>query len=169
MGKLNIKESLEVNANASKAWEIVGPGFVNIADWGRGVNKSWVNESSEKVVDEAPAGGRYCNVSGFGKFDERIIHYVSEKREISWSATGEKLPKFMSGLQNELRVEEVDENSCIIHSNISANLSGLVGFIMGSMIKMKFTKTIKGFLSDWKVYAETGVVSDKKQAEISKL
>ncbi len=32
MGKLNIKESIEINTGADKAWEIIGPNFLNIAD-----------------------------------------------------------------------------------------------------------------------------------------
>ncbi len=34
MGKLDIKESIEINTSAEKAWEIIGPKFLNIADWG---------------------------------------------------------------------------------------------------------------------------------------
>lgn len=45
MGQLDIKESIQINIGAEKAWEIVGPNFLNIADWGRGVNKSWNNDA----------------------------------------------------------------------------------------------------------------------------
>jgi len=37
------------------------------------------------------------------------------------------------------------------------------------MMKANFTKVITGFLTDWKVYAETGKVSEVKQAELSKM
>ena len=43
MGKLDIKASIEINASAETAWEIVGPNFINIGDWGPGINKSWNN------------------------------------------------------------------------------------------------------------------------------
>ena len=43
MGKLDIKETIEINTSAEKAWEIIGPNFLNIADWGRGMSKSWHN------------------------------------------------------------------------------------------------------------------------------
>ena len=111
---------------------------------------------------------RYCEVVGFGKFDEKIIHYNSDKFEISWSAEGEKLPKFVSGLQNELKVEKIDENNCRITSNISSNLSGIMGFLLGSYMKKNFTKQINGFLKDWKTYAESGEVSESKKIEIAK-
>lgn len=166
MGKLNIKESIEINTGADKAWEIIGPNFLNIADWGRGISKSWNNDSVPATFDGAPAGGRFCDVTGFGTFDERIIHYDSTNHEISWSATGEKLPKFISGLQNSLKVEMVDDNICLISSNITAKLSGFGGFFLGSMIKKNFSKTLHGFINDWKIYAETGQVSEKKSKEL---
>ncbi len=168
MGKLNIKESIEVKMDASKTWEIIGPNFLNISDWGRGVLKSWENESASKNFENAPAGGRYCEVEGFGRLEEKIIHYNSGKYEISWSAMGEKLPNFVSDLQNEIKVEEIDENTCKITSNLSANLSGLMGFLLGFMLKKNFSKLIHGFLNDWKTYAETGEVSETKKREIEK-
>ena len=165
---MDIKQSVEVNTNASKAWEVIGPNFLNIADWGRGIKKSWKNDSAEEHFADAPAGGRFCEVTGFGTFDERIIHYNSKKHEISWSATGKKLPKFISGLQNAIKVEEIDSNTCLISSNITANLKGILGFLMGSTIKKNFSKTLYGFLNDWKTYAETGQVSEKKSKELER-
>ena len=168
MGKLEIKNSFEVNANAGKAWQIVGPNFVNIADWARGIKKSWENESAQKSDQDAPAGGRYCDLGSFGIFDEKILHFDEDKHEITWNAYGEKLPKFVSGLQNAITVETIDSNKSRITSNLSADLHGLSGFFMGNLIKKNFAKQIKVFMSDWKTYAETGQISDKKQREISK-
>lgn len=168
MGKLDIKHSIEVKTTASKAWEVIGPNFLNIADWGRGIKKSWKNDSAEKSFANAPAGGRFCEVAGFGTFDERIINYNSIEHEISWSATGAKLPKFISGLQNALKVEIIDDNTCQISSNITANLNGIGGFLLGTMIKKNFSKTLHGFINDWKIYVETGQVSEKKLKELIK-
>ena len=168
MSKLEIKKSIEVNTNAVKTWEIIGPNFLKISDWARGVNKSWENENVSVNFDKAPAGGRYCDVEGFGKFDERIIHYDNEKREISWSADAAKIPNFVSGLKNEIKVEEMNSDSCKVSTNISANLKGIGGFFLGGIMKKKFSKSVQGFLIDWKTYAETRKVSEKKRREIEK-
>ena len=122
MGKLEIKKSIEVNTNAAKTWEIIGPNFLKISDWARGVNKSWENENVSVNFEKAPAGGRYCDVEGFGKFDERIIHYDNEKREISWSADAAKIPNFVSGLKNEIKVEEMNEKDVFNISTINGKL-----------------------------------------------
>ena len=112
MGKLDINQSIEIDTSAEKAWEIIGPNFVNIADWGRGVNKSWNNESVPASLEGAPAGGRFCDLGKFGKADEQILHYNQAQKEITWSAKIDKMPGFLTSLQNALKVEEISENSC---------------------------------------------------------
>jgi len=34
MSKLDIKEFVEINTSAERAWEIIGPNFINIGEWG---------------------------------------------------------------------------------------------------------------------------------------
>jgi len=59
-------------------------------------------------------------VSGFGKVDEKILHYNAEKYAIIWSAKAEKMPCFVSELTNTIVVEVIDENSCRASTNITA-------------------------------------------------
>jgi hypothetical protein len=168
MRKLDIKESIEIKTNAEKAWEIIGPNFLNIADWGRGINKSWNNDSVSKTIEGAPAGGRFCDLGKFGIADEKILHYSVSQKEITWSAKSDKLPGFLVGLQNALNVEAINDNSCMVTTNITADLTGVGGFLLGGPIKKNFTKLLKGFVKDWKVYAETSDVSETKKREIAK-
>lgn len=168
MKSLTIKQSRDIDVSTDICWDIIGPNFTKIADWGSGVYKSWENESAEKKFEKAPVGGRYCDVKGFGKFDERIIKYDPENFTISWSATGEKLPSFISNLHNNIVITKKNDNACTVTSTISADMKGFMGIIMGSFIHKKFTKQINGFLNDWKAYAETGKASENKQAEIDK-
>lgn len=169
MSKIDIKESIEVNTSADKAWEIIGPNFLNISKWGRGVNKSWDNETISPSFEGAPAGGRYCDLGKFGKADERIVHYDQIKKEISWSAEIDKMPSFLVGLQNALKVEVLSENTCKVSSNLTADLKGLRGSLLGGPIKGNFSKLVKGFLKDWKTYSETGEVSETKKRELVKI
>ncbi len=169
MGKLDIKESVEVNTSTDKAWDIIGPNFLNIADWGRGVNKSWRNEAITTSFEGAPAGGRFCDLGKFGNAEEQILHYDQEGKEITWSAKIDKMPGFMIGLQNALKVEKIRDNTCRVTSNLTADLKGLRGLLLGGPIKKNFSKLIKGFLDDWKTYSETGKVSETKKRELEKL
>jgi hypothetical protein len=166
MAKLNIKKTIEVNSNPNQPWEIIGPKFLDISKWARSINKSYSNEQAPKNFNNAPAGGRYCEVNGFGKMKEEILHFDAQKQEITWSAEGEKLPGFVNGLQNALKVEKIGENSSRITTHITADLSGIGGFLMGGMIKKNFDKVLAGFLKDLKIYAETGEISETKQREL---
>lgn len=168
MKTLDIKETIVINTPADKAWDVIGPNFLNIADWGRGIKKSWNNDSAPIQIEGAPAGGRFCDLGKFGVADERILHYNSDKREITWSAQSEKLPGFLKNLKNEIVVEPINDNSSRATTNITAGLTGVGGFLMGGPISKNFTKLLKGFVKDWKTYAETGEPSDTKKRELSK-
>lgn len=167
MSKLNVKASTEVNTNAEKAWKIIGPGFLHIEDWGRGIGRSWNNEAIAIAHLGAPAGGRFCDLGKLGIAEERILHYSDAQMEITWSAKSDKLPGFLKDLQNALRVEPTGENSCRVHTNITADLTGVVGLVLGGPIKSNFGKLLKGFVKDWKTFAETGEASDTKKRELA--
>jgi len=169
MGKVDIKGLIEINTSAERAWEIIGPNFLNIADWGPGINKSWNNETVSATFEGAPAGGRFCDLGKFGKADERIIHYDQAQKEITWSAKIDKMPSFLVGLQNALKVEGINDNSCRVSTNITADLTGLRGILFSIPLKSNFTKLQKRFLKDWKTYAETGEVSEAKKREMKLL
>ena len=166
MGELSEKQSIEINVSAEKAWEIVGPNFVNIGNWGRGIIKSWENTDAPINIEGAPAGGRFCDVGKFGEADEKILHYDADKMEITWSAVISKMPGFVKNLKNQIKVESTGDNSCRVSTNITADLSGVGGLVMGGAITKNMIKLIAGFLKDWKAYAETGEVSDAKKREL---
>jgi acylphosphatase len=169
MGKISVEHTVEINSPASKTWTIVGPGFINIAAWGSAILKSWENETITTRINNAPVGGRLCEVKGFGTMDEQIIHYDAAKMEMGWSAFTPKLPGFVKNLKNEVKVEAHGDNGSRATMCISADLSGIGGFLMSSFLKMNFGKTLQGLLRDLKAYAETGVVSDLKKREKSNL
>lgn len=169
MGNLDVKASIEINTSAEKVWEIIGPNFINIGDWGRGISKSWNNDALSTTIEGAPAGGRFCDLGKFGKADERIVHYDQVKKVIAWSAKIDKMPSFLINLKNTIKVEAIGENSCRASSNITADLTGVRGFLLGTLLKSNFTKLLNGFFKDWKTYAETGEVSETKKRELAKL
>ncbi|MEQ9188341.1 MAG: SRPBCC family protein [Cryomorphaceae bacterium] len=168
MGKVDIRQSIEINVSANKAWEVIGPNFLNIADWGRGVKKSWNNEALKANHDGAPAGGRFCDLGTYGIVEESILHYDRTGREITWSAKSDKLPGFIKNLQNALKVEALDANTCRATTNITADAAGIGGLLMGGMVKKNFSKQLGGFIKDWKSYAETGEASEAKKRELKR-
>lgn len=168
MKKLDIKLSKEINASADKVWEILGPNFLSISEWGTGILTSVNNPQADIQFEKAPAGGRFCEVKGFGKFEELILHYSHTDKEITWSADSPKIPAFVKGLQNAFKIDDLGPNKSKISSNLTADLTGIMGSLLGGKLKSNFEKTIHVFLSDIKIYAETGKVSPRKERELSK-
>lgn len=97
---MTINNSAIINTSADRVWEDIAEDFLNISKWARDVNASYDNFSTTIIPEGAPAAGRFCEVSGFGKVDEHIIHFNSALREISWTATADKMPGFVKELQN---------------------------------------------------------------------
>lgn len=168
MRKLDVKVSREINATAEQVWQILGPNFLTISEWGGGILSSVNNPEMKIVFDGAPAGGRICNVKGFGDFHEKILHYSDAKREITWSADSPKIPGFVSGLQNAFQIKDTGHGKSIITSNLTSDLKGFRAWLLGGVMKKNFSKTIEAFLSDLAVYAETGEVSAKKKRELER-
>lgn len=168
MKKLDIKLSKEINASSDKVWEILGPNFLSISEWGTGILSSVNNPEANIKFENAPAGGRFCEVEGFGKFEELILHYSDDAKEITWNADSLKIPGFVKGLQNAFKIEGVSDEKCRISSNLTADLKGIMGALLGGKVKGNFEKTIEIFLTDIKIYAETGEVSPRKKRELKK-
>jgi hypothetical protein len=55
----------------------------------------------------------------------------------------------------------------MVTTNITADLTGAGGFLLGGPIRKNFTNLLKGFVKDWKVYAETNDISETKKREIA--
>lgn len=169
MSNISIKNSVTIHASADRVWEIIATEFLEISKWARDVNDSYDNPSATTVPEGAPSGGRYCEVSGFGKVDEHIIHFDKNKQEIIWTAAADKMPGFVQDLQNAWTIKQVDENTAIVSSHLTANLTGFLGTIMAPLMKLNFSKLVRGFIEDLTTYAETGKVSQTKKKQLDKL
>jgi Polyketide cyclase / dehydrase and lipid transport len=167
--KMSIKTSTKINASADRVWEVIAKDFLNISKWARDVNASYDNFSTHSKPEGAPAAGRFCEVSGFGKVDEHILHYDNKKREITWTASADKMPGFVSKLQNAWTITQIDDSSAQVSSHLSADLTGLLGTIMYPLMKLNFSKLVKGFVVDLSTYAETNTVSSVKKKQLEKL
>ena len=169
MIKMNIKTSATIKTSSDKVWKVLADEFLDISKWARDVNDSYDNFSTNKKLDGAPSEGRFCEVSGFGKVDEQIIHFDKNKRELTWTANADKMPSFVNNLQNAWQVEEIDNSTTQVTSNISADLTGILGVMMYPLMKMNFSKLVKGFIEDLSSYAISGHVSSTKKKQLDKL
>lgn len=168
MRLIQLKASKEAYTSAERAWNIIGPQFLNIADWSRGIHRSWENEKVPNNIDGAPAGGRYTFLGQYGTADERIMHYDSKNMEITWSARLSFLPNFVSSIGHALKVREIDNNLCLLNNIITVEANSYAALILKKRFEKQFRDGIDKFLIDWATYAETGEVSAAKELELNK-
>lgn len=165
MGKLAVETTATIKASADQVWEVLGNDFVNISKWASAVYASRLNPDSTNKPDGAPVGGRICSTA-FGDVVEDIIHFDSDKHEIIWTATAEKLPGFVSDMKNSFSVRQIDGSATEVTSNMSASLTGIMGFFARPVMKRTFSKQMKAALRDLGSIVETGKASDFKQKEL---
>ncbi len=168
MQVINLKATQEAHISADKAWEIIGPQFLHIADWSRGIYRSWNNENVPASIEGAPAGGRFTHLGKYGKADERIVHYDEDKMEVTWSAKLQFLPNFVRSIKHALKVREIDDNLCLLSNIITVEASSITALLLKRQFEREFREGVDKFLIDWKVYAETGEVSEAKKLDMFK-
>ena len=168
MGQIKITMTSVINASADRVWKVLAQDFVDISNWGGGIISSRPNPDATKKFEEAPTGGRICEIAGMGEVLENIAHFDSAKHEIIWTATAEKLPGFVSDMQNAFTLKKIDGNTTEVTSNTSVTLNGIMGFLMKPMMKKPFVKQMNVTHADLGTFVETGKVSERKQRQIDK-
>ncbi|MEM6804545.1 MAG: hypothetical protein AAF696_24305 [Bacteroidota bacterium] len=70
---------------------------------------------------------------------------------------------------NNWQLSPADANTTKVHMHLVVKTKGLIGVIMGPMIKMQLGKQIASIPTDLKHYVETGNPSPHKSKELEKL
>lgn len=162
------KTSPLIAVSADRLWEIMGPGFSQVATWSRAVDHAETSGIAE--FDGASCSNRACdlNASGFNKISETIIEYNESEKLLGYTVdTG--LPGFVVYMVNNWRVVPVGKNHCRAEMTITMKLKPFMGAIMGPMFKMNVNKVLNDVIEDLKIYAETGEISEAKKKRIVQL
>jgi hypothetical protein len=168
MGKLEISKSIKINASSEDVWRIVSDEFTSIGEWATAVDHSGVNLDLGEAPDGAPVAGRVCAAPGFGDINETIVAHDAALRTLTFEATASKIPGFVKNLQNRLQVKPLGPDTCEFSSSLNADATGVMGAVMGPMMRRKFSSALDMLMKDLKVYAETGSPSASKQEALAK-
>jgi hypothetical protein len=168
MGKIEVKRESTIDATVEELWQVLSGGYTDVGSWASLVNWSKPNPEAIEILDGAPTGGRICDVPGFGRTDERIIRFDVESHTIGYSVIAEKIPGFVSNVQNIWSLREAGPEATRVSSNLTADVRGIRG-VVGPMMKSRFGKAVDRSTEDLRVYAETGDVSEHKRRRQDKL
>jgi len=163
---LRIKKSFEIDAPASRVWEILGERFTEISAWTSGITHS-EPRNGPGLVGDAEHFGRVCQTD-LGEVKEKILEFDRKRRILAYAAQPSKLPSFVRDLQNRWVIGEAGPERARVEMDLSATLTGVMGALMGPMIKLKMGGVIKTAIEELCYYAERGEVHPRVRKAASK-
>ena len=160
---LKLEKAKTIQVSIDKLWKILVDDFENIADWSSSVLASEAKVDATVPAD-APLSGRVCQVPGIGATDESFTEFDAENYSFTFSLKGERMPGFVSNLQNRWDLHQVDADRTEVRNTVTADISGVMGAIMKPMMKNRFSKSLDVILADLAHYAEKDEISPAKVA-----
>lgn len=162
---MEIQRKTVINATADHVWTLLGPGFADIGEWFSGVlTSNAVPAQSGSSI--GPVDGRVC-LTPQGELTETITEYDEAARRFAF-VIEEGLPGFVTLASNAFTVTDLGDGRSEMSFRVQIELKPVASVLMGWMFKRKVNETADQILSDFKTYAETGVVSERKRKSAEK-
>ena len=160
---MEFKRTVIVNKPIEQVWNVLGNQFGQVCNWASGVHHS---EGSAKT-DAAGrvAGTRQCKTD-FGQLHERVEVFDPEKHRLTYVAY-RGFPFFIDNGRNAWTLTaQGDRTKVDIH--LIMTTKGLVGKLMGPLMKGQMARAMDQIPIDFKTYVETGEASAHKKKELAK-
>lgn len=139
-----------ISASADDAWKVLGEGYGNISEWSSSL-------SSSSLEGGLQVGGvRSCESSeGFGPFkagvvEEKLTVYDPSTRIFEYVAIS-GIPGFIERVSNRWSIHSVDENNCIVHSDMAMQFRGIARVLaplIGPLMKLAVKSDLKRFTGE---------------------
>ncbi len=162
---LEVTKQFTVDTDADELFVKLTTEFTEVGSWVSGIQSSGPNPKYAPVADGV-AGGRICEVDGFGTLDEQLVHYEPAKRTFAYTAEAEKIPGFVNDLKNQWTLQPVGGRT-EVRLRLTADVTGPLGAIMKPMMRRKFDKALDAIGDDLSAYAERGTISARKAKELA--
>lgn len=162
---LEVTKQFTIDADADELFTKLTTEFTQVGKWVSGIQSSDVNPKYGPVADGV-AGGRVCEVDGFGTLDEQLVQYEPDNRTFAYTAEAEKIPGFVHDLKNQWTLRPVGGRT-EVRLRLTADVTGPLGAIMKPMMRRKFDKALDAIGDDLVAYAERGTISPRKAKELA--
>ncbi|MEM1362569.1 MAG: SRPBCC family protein [Pseudomonadota bacterium] len=156
---MKIKKTTVIHATPDQVWEILGPKYAHAGDWASSVYASGPRLDAP-VLANAPVAGRVCQTS-LGPFTETIEAYDAQRRHVSYSAAGEKMPGFVKRLTNSWTVR-AKGGASEVEMELNAKIAFPFNLLMGPLMRLQFARVLRDATQELKHYAETGTPHPRK-------
>ncbi|MEL6892936.1 MAG: SRPBCC family protein [Actinomycetota bacterium] len=163
---LEVIKQFTVDADPDQLFTKLTTEFTEVSSWVTGITQSSPNPKYGPKVDGV-AGGRVCQVDGFGTIDEELVQYEPARRQFAYTAEAEKIPGFVKELRNQWTISPAPGDRSAVTLRLTADVIGPLGAIMKPMMRRKFDKTLDAIGDDLRAYAERGTISAAKAKELA--
>lgn len=163
---LEITKTFAIDADPDELFRKLTTEFTEVGRWATGIRHSAPNPKYGPVADGI-AGGRICQVDGFGAIDEQLVEYEPAQRRFAYTAEAEKIPGFVKELKNRWTIERAPGGRSNVKMRLTADVTGPLGAVMKPMMRRRFEKTLEGVGADLVAYAERGTISEAKAKELA--
>jgi hypothetical protein len=134
---MNIDVANGINASAAQAWQVLGEGFGDWADWSGGIKKSTLNGPLAQGVT------RTNDTDALGVVTQELTHFDREARSLTYEFTS-GLPPFLRAIRNEWTIEEDGTDRCRIVGHATFEIAWWA-LPMTPLLKMKMSGSLRGF------------------------
>lgn len=161
---MKFQNELVINKPINEAWQVLGPQFGQAQKWASGVYHS--NSYGEPIKEGATCSNRSCETS-FGKITENLNIMDNENYILEYEVV-EGFPFFVETAINNWSLTKMG-NKTKVTMKTEVRTKGVFGAIMTPMMKMQMGGLLKNAIDDFKIYLETGDISDRKKKENAKM
>jgi hypothetical protein len=147
-----IKKEISINKSIQDVWEVLGNQFGEISVW-----SSLIKES--KVYGDSKIKGlnysiRETNtVKGITK--QEMTSFNPEQHSLSYKALS-GTPSFIKGVNAKWFLSKLNDNSTQLTMSAAIETKGIMGIVLGPVVKIKFGKLGDELMDDLKYYLENG-------------
>lgn len=160
---MEFKKSMLIDRPVDEVWEVLGNQYTAAYKWAAGLYHS-EGEGTPKI-EGAACNNRSCDTS-FGRIKEEIRAFDADNFKLSYEVI-EGFPFFVDkGINNWKLMPKGNKTQVDMHLVVTTK--GLMGAIMGPMMKLQMGKTIATVLDDLKYYVENGKPSPAKAKELAR-
>lgn len=152
---IKVKVTGTVNKPLKELWKVSVTEFDKVGNWATGIYHSSKGQNHDRVC-ETPFGKLYENMITDEKNHSMVV-----------DATG--FPFFIRKVKGRWTFSKISDNKTQFTIELKLETMPIIGSIMGIFMKPKLTKALEVTAEDYKIFLETGKISDRKQREIDKL
>lgn len=161
---MEIKREIIVDKNIQDVWEVLGNQYTEAYKWAGGLYHS--EGFGAPVLEGASCSSRACDTS-FGQLREEIRTFDAKNFRLEYEVV-EGFPGFVKNGTNRWQLTQMDHQQTKVTMRFTASTPGLIGAVMGTMMKLQLGKGLSSALSEFKHYVETGQPHPNKVKDMEK-